>query len=265
MKPSEQPLCGVLAAAMFVGLGLISAGEVKAQTFTTLHNFGTVQGDGGGPVAGLLLSGSTLYGTTTYGGDLDEAETTEGMIFSVHTNDTAFTNLHSFSVTDVNGFNNDGDNPCADLILSRETLYGTAQHGGSAGNGTVFAVNTNGTGFTALYSFSATNANGFNTDGANPFAGLILSGGILYGTTTYGGGAGNGTVFAINTNGTGFTNLYSFSATDANGVNNDGANPYADSILSGNTLYGVGRRGRQHRKWNGIRRQHQWHRLHHPL
>ena len=48
---------------------------------------------------------------------------------------------------------------------------------GSAANGTVFAVNTDGTGFTNLYSFTD------GSDGANPNAGLILSGNTLYGTT----------------------------------------------------------------------------------
>ena len=31
---------------------------------------------------------------------------------------------------------------------------GRQQYGGSSGNGTVFAVNTDGTGFTTLYSFT---------------------------------------------------------------------------------------------------------------
>jgi hypothetical protein len=47
--------------------------------------------------------------------------------------------------------------------------------------GTIFRVNTNGTGFTNLYSFT----NG--SDGADPVAGLVLSGNTLYGTAQYGG------------------------------------------------------------------------------
>src|SRR5450759_1910741 len=73
--------------------------------------------------------------------------------------------------------------------------------------------------FTALHSFN-------NSDGASPFAGLILSGNTLYGTAYQGGSSGHGTVFAVNTNGTGFTNLHSFTAT-FNYTNSDGANPYA--------------------------------------
>ena len=76
-----------------------------------------------------------------------------------------------------------------------------------------------------------------NSDGANPYAGLILSGNTLYGTANGGGSSGNGTVFAVNTNGTGFTNLHSFTAYLVN--NSDGAYPEAGLILSGNTLYGT--------------------------
>src|SRR5439155_7669597 len=38
---------------------------------------------------------------------------------------------------------------------------------------------------------------GTNSDGANPFGGLILSGNTLYGTATYGGSSGRGTVFSL--------------------------------------------------------------------
>jgi uncharacterized repeat protein (TIGR03803 family) len=83
------------------------------------------------------------------------------------------------------------------LILSGNTLYGTAYRGGSSGYGTVFAVSTNGTGFTNLYSFTAV-LNSTNSDGANPYAGLILSGNTLYGIAYYGGSSGGGTIFSIN-------------------------------------------------------------------
>ena len=54
----------------------------------------------------------------------------------------------------------------AGLILSGNTLYGTAR-GGSSGNGTVFAVNTDGTGFTTCVVFQHRRQR-FNSDGANP-------------------------------------------------------------------------------------------------
>jgi uncharacterized repeat protein (TIGR03803 family) len=120
-----------------------------------------------------------------------------------------FTTLHSFTS------GSEGANPWGGLVLSGSALYGTTREGnGISGRGTVFAINTDGTGFTNLYSFTATaGAFGTNSDGAEPVAGLILSGGRLYGTAYQGGASGRGTVFAVSTNGTGFTNLHSFTAT----------------------------------------------------
>ncbi len=201
--------------------------------FTNLYSF-SGGSDGGGLSAGLLLSGNILYGTARNGGSSGN-----GTVFAIDTNGTGFTNLHSFTATPGTITNSDGTWPSTGLILSGNTLYGTASGGGSGGAGTVFAVNTNGTGFTNLHSFTATSGSLYtNSDGSQPFAELILSGNTLYGTASYGGSSGKGTVFAVNTDGTGFTNLYSFTAF-SNSTNNDGAYPQAGLILSGNTLYGT--------------------------
>ena len=44
---------------LFISLGLMLAGQVPAQTFTTLYSF-TGDSDGANPVASLILSGNTL-------------------------------------------------------------------------------------------------------------------------------------------------------------------------------------------------------------
>src|ERR1019366_8384110 len=130
-----------------------------------------------------------------------------------------FTTLYSFTAPSVNsgysytGTNSDGATPIAGLILSGNTLYGTASAGGNGGNGTVFAVNSDGTGFTNLHSFTTEYDNEStggptNSDGATPIANLILSGNTLYGTAEYDGSSGVGTVFKLNTDGTGFTTLH---------------------------------------------------------
>jgi uncharacterized repeat protein (TIGR03803 family) len=184
-------------------------------------------------------SGNTLYGTASQGGSSGQ-----GTVFAVNIDGTGFTNLHYFARGAYNSFgyytNSDGIYPQAGLMLSGNTLYGTAEGGGSSGVGAVFAVNIDGTGFTNLYSFTAATNTGppyyfsTNNDGAYPQAGLILSGNTLYGTAAQGGSSGHGTVFAVHTDGTGFTNLHTFAGYDS-----DGQYPQAGLILSGNTLYGT--------------------------
>jgi uncharacterized repeat protein (TIGR03803 family) len=65
-----------------------------------------------------------------------------------------------------------------------------------------------------------------------PFAGLLASRGTFYGTTTYGGLNGFGTVFSVNSNGT-FAVLYNFTGGQT------GDTPLGTLTLSGDTLYGT--------------------------
>jgi len=239
---SGSTLYGTVYGGGTYGFGAVFAVNTDGSDFTILHSFNSTN-DGAYPVAGLVLSGNTLYGTVDQYGPNDG-----GTVFAVNTNGSDFTVLCSLYYNGVNGAN-----PVSGLIISSNILYGTLSAGGTSGNGTVFAVSTNGTDFTTLHNFSADSYNGStftNNDGANPKAGLILSGNTLYGTATYGGPNGNGTVFVINTNGTGFTNLYSFVALPSGEsgpgspppppqTNSSGAYPYAGLILSGSTLYGT--------------------------
>jgi uncharacterized repeat protein (TIGR03803 family) len=163
--------------------------------------------------------------------------------------------MHSFTAGDYDSSgqytNSDGASPQAGLVLWGSTLYGTAPEGGSSGNGAVFAVNIDGTGFTNLHSFTAGDYDASNqytnSDGANPVAGVMLSGNTLYGSSLYGGDSGHGTVFAVNTDGTGFMNLHSFTAIqyDSSGqyTNSDGSYPQAGLILSDDLLYGTATSG----------------------
>src|ERR1039458_9156274 len=114
-------------------------------------------------------------------------------------------------------------------------LYGTTYYGGSNGLGTVFQLNRDGSGYAQLWSFGAT-----ASDGQNPPAALIqCSGGALYGTTEAGGTNGLGTVFKLNPDGSGYTQLHIFG-----GGPGDGDTPEAgllqgsDGALYGTTYYG---------------------------
>ena len=229
---SGNTLYGTAQSGGSFGVGAVFAVNTDGLGFTNLHSF-NLGSDGGNLLAGLLLSGNTLYGTAYNGGS-----NYNGTVFALHTDGTGFTNLHSFTG------GSDGGYPQAGLLLSGNALFGITSLGGDWGNGTVFALHTDGTGFTHLHSFSAADPTYYtNSDGYNP-RGLVLSGGILYGAA-YGGNAGNGTVFALGTNGTGFNVLYNLADGHFDGykyVNSDGASP-GGLMLSGNSLYGTATAG----------------------
>ncbi|MGD0181616.1 MAG: choice-of-anchor tandem repeat GloVer-containing protein [Terriglobales bacterium] len=112
-------------------------------------------------------------------------------------------------------------------------FYGTTGFGG-LGNGTVFEISPNGNGGwkeTILYSFTG------GADGSVPSFSNVLfdSEGNLYGTTSWGGSYGYGTVFELSPEGTSWreTVLYSFSGGA------DDANPISDLIMdTAGNLYG---------------------------
>jgi len=92
-----------------------------------LYNF-TGMGDGGGPEAGLIDVGGTLYGVTGTG--YNKNGYFSSTIFSI-TTAGALTTLYSF------GKGKDGDGALGTLIKVGERLYGTTAAGGT---GTVFEI-----------------------------------------------------------------------------------------------------------------------------
>ena len=145
--------------------------------------------DGTGSEAGLVLNGTTLYGTTAFGG-----ANNDGTVFSVDTHGSNFDVLHEFlSPTDggllfgglaLKGTRlygntiqaaSEGGAPClgsarmvpilrfctislrakarisgTDVAVSGTTLYGTTLNGGPANRGTVYSLETDGSGFQVL-------------------------------------------------------------------------------------------------------------------
>jgi uncharacterized repeat protein (TIGR03803 family) len=109
-------------------MGNVFSIPVTGGTPTVLASFNGANGQF--PETGLTLSadGTTLYGTTTYGGVHNMGE-----IFSVPVTGGTPTVLASF-----NGTN--GIHPEGDLTLLGNTLYGTTIGGGASDYGTVFSI-----------------------------------------------------------------------------------------------------------------------------
>ena len=224
------------------GFGTIFSFDTSSSTYTRLYSFGGVHGSD--PHGQLILdpNGSTFYGMTRTGG-----KSAVGVVFSFSLMCgsagsskcvTKYKVLHNFrcpgNSTPMCIDASDGATPDhGTLLLSGTTLYGLTTAGGKFGLGTIFSYDLNAKKFTVLRSFGPASTN----DGLNPFGSLMLNGSVLYGTTRLGGNAGLGTVFQINTDGTGYARVHNFL-----GGNNDGANPIDDVILvpsTPNTLYGM--------------------------
>jgi uncharacterized repeat protein (TIGR03803 family) len=204
----------LLCAATAVG--------ATAQTFTKLVNFDASNGAFPQYVALVQGRDGRLYGTTSSGG-----ASHDGTVFKI-TPQGDLTTLYSFCI--ANGCP-DGSNPFAGLIQATDGDFcGTTLAGGAQDDGTVFKITAGGT-LTMLHSFIS------DTDGASPYAGLLLgTDGNFYGITADGSPHNAGTIFKITSTGI-FTTLYVFcSQNDCQ----DGASPYGGLIqgLDGR-LYGT--------------------------
>ncbi len=197
------------------GDGVIFSMRTDGTSYSVLHSFSGSVDDGACPAGGsLAVSGSTLYGMTMWGGSANH-----GAVYSIGADGSGFRILHSFTG------GSDGGDPWGGITLSGSTLYGMTN---GNGNGTIFKIDTDGTDYSVLHSFAG------GSDGRSPFSSLIINGETLYGTAAYGGPDGNGTVFEISTDGSGFEVLHSFT-----GGTSDGAWPYGTLMLDGSTLYGT--------------------------
>jgi uncharacterized repeat protein (TIGR03803 family) len=136
------------------------------------------------------------------------------------------------SINILHNFTNspDGQWPVAGLVFDQGMLYGVTQSGGTNGDGVIFKVSTNGSGYAVMKTFTYSYD---YKDGHMPVASMIVTNGVLYGTTQMGGTNSYGTIFRISTDGTGYTILHHF------GKGNDGRQPYGRLCLDNNVLYGA--------------------------
>ena len=233
---SGSVLYGAASTGGTNGNGTIFWVANNGANFTVLKEFSLLDSkfgtnsDGAQPRGGLVLAGGKLYGTTSAGGTGGT-----GVIFAMDTTGANYTVLHHFSPLDtVAAANADGAMPCGGLVVSNGVIYGTTLSGGAGGKGAVFAIDTDGSDFLTLYSFTASHA-----DGAAPAAGLSQSGNVFYGVTSAGGGGGTGTVFALDPFVPDFRVFHHFEPVVADGTNDFGAHPVAPLLRVGSALFGT--------------------------
>jgi hypothetical protein len=215
----QRPRGLALAGGTLVGLtregGTFGAGTVfrlhpDGSDFAVLRHLNPEGGDSANPSAPPLVVDNTIYGTTS-------ANT--GAIFRMQTDGSGFAVIHTF---DSWG----GRLPLGGLIHSAGVLYGTTSFGGT-NSGAVFRVAVDGTGYWELKSYALNLLAG--ADGL-PQTGLVLSGDLLYGTTSRGGTYFSGTVFRVRTDGTGYERVTSIAPIH-------GVNPVGGLLLLGDNIY----------------------------
>jgi uncharacterized repeat protein (TIGR03803 family) len=196
-----------------------SGGAWTPYVLYALGNGGLVGGPSGDwPFAGVVGYEGSLFGTTSYGGDLNCGQFGCGTVYELTPPEAAGGVWTETTVYQFTG--PDGSYPAAGLTVGPDgVLYGTTSFGGTGscssygeffGCGTVFQLtppsSPDGTWtLSVLYSFTS-----LNGDGAYPLAVVVGKNGTLYGTTESGGNfvatcpqpvgrapAGCGTVFEL--------------------------------------------------------------------
>jgi uncharacterized repeat protein (TIGR03803 family) len=232
------------------GHGTIFKLNKDGSAYRVLHMFGTNQTDGHRPFASLLsASDGALYGTTDGGGD---GMGRNGIVFKMNLDGSDYRVLHSFPTVPT-----DGRMPRSALVEGADgALYGTTQNGGPGDYGTIFKLNTDGSGYKVLHSFTCSFGQKPNPQG--PMSG-VLNGvparwsfeggdgatpqqlvvgtidGTLYGAAQNHGKNGSGTVFALEPNGNRLTVLHDFP-----GFGEDGSHPSRAITRSRDgALYGI--------------------------
>lgn len=196
-------------------------------TENVLHDFGGTS-DGFYPYWGLVRDASgNLYGATENGGSNGS-----GTVFELTSNaDGTWTYniIYEFGSGGVY----DASGPYGPLTVDASgALYGTSQGGGTYGYGTVFKLSSSNGVWTDTVLFNFTLDYGSDP---SPVGVVLDASGNLYGSTTYGGPYGVGTIYKL-TPTTGFWNrtiLHTFAGTD-------GAYPYGElAIDKSGALYGT--------------------------
>ncbi len=100
---------GLLLTTLWAAL---TAGGVALGDY--IYNFTGGTTGGAHPAGSLIASGTKLYGTTSGGGSSND-----GVVFSINSDFTGFTLLHSFTSGTSNG-----TGPDTSLLLSGSKLYG---------------------------------------------------------------------------------------------------------------------------------------------
>ncbi|MEI6085528.1 MAG: choice-of-anchor tandem repeat GloVer-containing protein [Verrucomicrobiota bacterium] len=203
--------------------GTIYKMDTNGLNYQVIHRFDGNSAAGGRTSGGLLLLNSTLYGLMAYG--------STGAVYSVETDGNNFQVLATFA--DQFAFY---ERPLQ-LITDGTKLYGLTRSSTQTPFGEVFSIATNGANYQTVHAFPDVP---LVPGGAKPSDTLSLDGTTIIGAAFGGGPNGAGTIFRVNTNGTGFETLISL-----NPLTGQGSQPYGGLVRLGSTYYSATQSGHQ--------------------
>lgn len=195
---------------------------------TVLHNFAGQPTDGDKPRSSMVLSGTTLYGATCWGG-----ASGYGALFKYDLSGGTYTMIHSF--TGAATANSAGDCPTGLIMGGDGNLYGITQFGGTYDNGVLYKVALPAETVTVVHYFDLWGSSG-TASGTQPYGDSLVRGAsanLLYGTTID-SSPGAGLIYSFDTSSNTFTVLHELPNTEA-----EGASPQGSMVVLGGYLYGT--------------------------
>jgi uncharacterized repeat protein (TIGR03803 family) len=211
--------------------GTVFSIDPATGAFTTVHGLSGGPKDGKLPAGPLTINGSDLYSTTIGGGTGGNVNCFHGCgtVYKIDPATGAEKIVYSFQS------GSDGIYPEAGLTSAGGLLYGTAQSGANTkcfgGCGTLFSVDPKTGTQTVLHAFQN------EADGSEPTAGVLVSGGKIYGVTALGGRYNGGVAFAVDIASNTLTPLHTFTG------GSDGDQPQAALVDVGGVLFGTANYG----------------------
>ncbi len=160
--------------------------------------------NGSSPDGGLTIIRNKIYGLA----DFDGANG-YGVIYSVDTNGGGYMDMFDF--IGPTGSTPAGEGSSAFSLLGNR-LYGVVELGGAHNDGVIFSIDTNGSGYKDFFDFNGTNGK-YPSDNS-----LFLLGNKWYGMVDGGGLNGYGLIFSMDTNGSGYKDLFDFNYLDGSGA-----------------------------------------------
>ena len=217
-------LYGTLGEGGASGRGLVYKMQTNGAGFSVVRAFSSAPNDGIKPAGPLTLgSDGALFGTTVGGGQFQT-----GAVFRLTRDGSEFSILHAFESSGT-----DGVAPDTGVVEGSDGLiYGVTRGGGPSDGGTIYRVDKLGlpTSYQILRQFGTN-----STGGTTPRGRLTeAADGYLYGTASAGGSTGNGTIFRLLKDGSGYSILKHFTTEPSEGWQPNGRlSEGADGLLYG--------------------------------